>query len=186
MAKFQFKEIILNGTALTARLGAGTGAANQVDDKEVGKAVKIAADSRYNLCSVGDPIEAFVAAVETATLDDFTIGTVQAGGRKEVLADGLQATPGTGTLAIGDYVVAGTMVAKGTALADESSQKVVKATSQPGVAVVLADNLVATINAGLATVAAQQKNGAYGWKVVSLGSVGTGAVGTKVLIERVR
>lgn len=185
MPKFLMQERILEGNKQTSRLGAGTGAANHVDDKEIGKAVKLVAESRYNLCVAGDPIEAFVTSVEAATLDDFTIGTVQVGGRKEVLADGLQATPGTGTIAVNDFVVAGTMVAKGTALADESSQKVTKATEQPGTAVVLADNLVATINAGLVKVAAQQKNGLHGWKVVSLGSVGTGAVGTKIVIERV-
>lgn len=175
MAKFLMQERILEGDKQTSRLGAGAGSSNHVDDKEIGKCVKLAGDSRYNLCSVGDPIEAFVVAVQDATLDDYSIGTVQVGGRKEVVADGLQATPGTGTLAVGDYVVAGTMVAKGTALADESSQKVCKATQQPGV----------TEAAAVGDVNDQLKVAMFAWRVASLGSAGTGAVGTKIVIERV-
>jgi hypothetical protein len=176
MPKFLMQETVLNGDKQTARLGAGTGAANQVDDKEIAKAVKIVGDSRYGLCVAGDPIEAFISAVESATLDDYTIGTVQVGGRKEVMADGLQATPGTGTIAVGDFVVAGTMVAKGTALADESSQKVTKATQQPGI----------TEASVIGDVNDQLKVAMFAWRVVSLGSVGTGAVGTKIVIERVK
>jgi hypothetical protein len=176
MAKFLMQERILEGDRQTARIGAGTGAGNQVDDKEVGKAVKLAGDSRYDLCAVGDPIEGFIMSLEAATLDNFSIGTVQVGGRKEVLADGLQATPGTGTLAFGDYVLASTIVAKGTALADPSSQKVVKATFQP----------FSAEAAALTDVNDMIKASLWAWRVVSLGSVGTGAVGTKVVIERVR
>ena len=44
-------------------------------------------------------------------------------------ADGLQATAGTGAIAVGDYVVAGTATAKGTALT--VYPKVCKATVQP-------------------------------------------------------
>lgn len=158
MAKFQMKELILV-TAQTARIGAGTGAANNVDDKEVGKPVKLVGDSRYDLCAAGDPLERFIASMEAATLDGYSIGSVmgQVGDRKEVTFDGLQATPGTGAVAVGDYVVTGTVVAKGTALS--AAPKVCKATSQTP--------------AG------------YNWRVVSLGSAGTGAVGTVGVIERV-
>jgi predicted component of type VI protein secretion system len=113
--------------------------------------------------------------VEAFTLDDYSMGSVQLNGRKEVLADGLQATPGTGAIAVGDYVVAGTLTAKGTALADESSMKVTKATQQPGVT-----------EAGAVTdVNDQLKVAMFAWRVVSLGSAGTGAVGTKIVVERV-
>lgn len=176
MPKFLMQETILNGDRQTARIGAGTGAANQVDDKELGKAHKLVADSRYGLCVAGDPIEAILIAVQAATLDDYTIGTVQVGGRKEVLADGLQATPGVGVIAVGDYVVAGTMVAKGTALADEGSQKVCKATFQP----------FTSEAAALTDVNDMIRAALWGWRVVSLSSVGTGAVGTKIVIERVK
>ena len=115
MAKFQMKELI--GTEpITARLGAGSGSANYVTDLEIGKPVKMVGDSQYNLCAAGDLIEGFVTAVESYTADDFSIGSIQNEGRKRVLLDGLQATPGTGTCALLDLVVAGTITAKGTAI----------------------------------------------------------------------
>ena len=128
MAKFQMKELI--GTEpFTARLGAGSGSANYVTDVEIGKSVKLVGDSQYNLCAAGDQIEGFITAVESYTADDYSIGSVNDEGRKRVMLDGLQATPGTGTIAIGDYVVSGTAVAKGTAV---GVQKVCKATTQTG------------------------------------------------------
>lgn len=156
MAKFQFQELI-GEEPVTARLGAGTGAGNNVTDLEIGKFVKLAGDSRYDNVVAGDAIEGFIVAVESATVDGYTIGSVSTEGRKKVVFDGLQATPGTGVVAVGDYVVAGTAVAKGTAVG--AGPKVCKATSQtPGV---------------------------FAWRVVSLGSAGTGAVGTTGVIERV-
>ena len=102
--KFTFGEKILQGDVVTARLGAGTGSANHVTDAEVGKFVKFVGDSRYNLCAAGDPIEGRIAAVEKATLDDYTIGSVAKRGgstmRFDVVLDGLQATPGTGAIAV--------------------------------------------------------------------------------------
>ena len=154
MAKFQMKELI--GTEpITARLGAGSGSANYVTDVEIGKPVKLVGDSQYGLCAAGDQIEGYIAAVETYTADDFSIGSVQFKGRKRVTLDGLQATPGTGTCAVGDYVVAGTAVAKGTALT--VPMKVCKATTQTGMY--------------------------FAWRIVSL--EGTGAVGQIAVIERV-
>ena len=154
MAKFQMKELI--GTEpITARLGAGSGSANYVTDVEIGKPVKLVGDSQYGLCAAGDQIEGYIAAVETYTADDFSIGSVQVEGRKRVTLDGLQATPGTGTCAVGDYVVAGTAVAKGTALT--VPMKVCKATTQTGMY--------------------------FAWRIVSL--EGTGAVGQIAVIERV-
>lgn len=156
MAKFQFQELIVTEPE-TARLGAGTGAANNVTDSEIGKPVKLAGDSRYDLCAAGDAIEGFISAVESYTADGYSIGSVQFKDRKAVTFDGLQATPGTGAIAVGDYVVAGTAVAKGTALSVPA--KVCKATSQTA--------------------------GHFNWRVVSLGSAGSGAVGTAGVIERV-
>jgi hypothetical protein len=159
-AKFLIKETILSSKVKTVRLGAGTGAGNNVDDKERGKAVKLVGESRYDLCAAGDDIEAFITSVEVATADAYTIGGVADEGYKEVTFDGLQATPGTGAVAVGDYVVAGTAVAKGTALT--TAQKVCKATDQ-----------------------AAAKGSPFAWRVVSLGNAGTGAVGTVGIIERV-
>ena len=119
MAKFKFEETIQSGEDIAARIGTASGSANYLTDKEIGKAFKFTGDSRYELCVAGDPIEAILVAVEVATLDDFTVGTLRKEGRKSVVLDGLQATPGTGAIAIGDYVVTGTCVAKGTGRALE-------------------------------------------------------------------
>ena len=158
MADFIFQPLVDLSTQETARLGAGTGASNNLSDAERGKAVKLVAESRYDLCSVGNEIEGIITAVEVYTAGGFSIGTIQRDKRVRVTFDGLQATPGTGTVAIGDYVVTGTVVAKGTALT--APLRVCKATA--------AGN---TLN--------------HKWRVISLGTAGTGAVGTQGLIERV-
>lgn len=155
MAKFKMQPTV-DTECITARLGAGSGSANYVTDLELGKPVKLAGDSQYNLCAAGDQIEGFIRAVETWTADDFSIGSVQYEGRVKVTLDGLQATPGTGAIAVGDYVVAGTAVAKGTSLGS-AYPKVCKATIQTGMY--------------------------FAWRVVSLD--GTTAVGQTATIERV-
>ena len=146
------------GRTTTARLGAGNTANDRFADVDAGKTVKLVGESRYGLTAAGDPIEGFVVDVSTATSGGYSIGTVVHDQKVFVTADGLQATPGTGAIAVGDYVVAGTATAKGTALA--AFAKVCKATSQ--------------------TPAYP-----FAWRVVSLGQVGTGAVGTTIVIERV-
>jgi hypothetical protein len=155
MAKFKMQPTV-DTECITARLGAGSGSANYVTDLELGKPVKLAGDSQYNLCAAGDQIEGFIRAVETWTADDFSIGSVQYEGRVKVTLDGLQATPGTGAIAVGDYVVAGTAVAKGTSLGS-AYPKVCRATTQTGMY--------------------------FAWRVVSLD--GTTAVGQTATIERV-
>lgn len=161
MPKFLMTELVPSRAPITARLGAGTGSANHITDKEVGKAVKLVGDSQYDLCAAGDNIEGFINSVEPATLDDYSLGSVQVGDRKAVTADGLEVSPGTGTIAVGDYVNMGTAVAKDTALTDAAPNRVTKATTQANVS-----------------------NSPFAWRVVSLGSVGTGAVNTIILIER--
>ncbi len=144
--------------AITVRLGAGSGAANNFDEKEVGKPVKLVAESRYDLCAVGNEIEGFITSVELATSAGFSVGGIIQEDRVFVTFNGLQGTPGTGVVAIGDYVVAGTPVAKGTAL-----------TTFPAVC--------------KATAAGNTLN--FKWRVESLGAAGTGAVGTTGVIARV-
>lgn len=160
MPKFLMTERTNDWRRVPTRLGAASGAANNVDDKEVGKFVKLIGDSLHNLCAVGDDIEAWIVAVHAETADAFSMGTVAMGGYKEVTFDGLQATPGAGVIAVGDYVVCGTVVAKGTALTGPA--RVCKATDQ-----------------------ALGKGTPYAARVVSRGSAGSGAVGTTGLIEHV-
>jgi len=156
MAKFMMTELVDIAKVVTARLGAGTGASNVLSDADVGKFAKLVGESRFGLCAAGDEIEGRISSVETATQDAYSIGGVMVDGRFQVTFDGLQATPGTGTIAIGDYVVCGTPVAKGTALTVPA--KVCKATGA-----------VTSLT--------------YKWRVVSLGAAGTGAVGTTGCIE---
>ena len=145
--------------SMTVRLGAGAASGDRFDLKEQGKAVKLVAESRYDLCAAGDEIEGFITSVEAAPQNGFSIGGIVDEGLQWVTADGLQATPGTGVIAVGDYVLAGTITAKGTATARFA--KVVKATTQANV-----------------------KASPFSWRVVSLGPVGTGAVGTDIVIKR--
>ena len=155
MAKFKLQPLI--GTeADTVRLGVGSGAANYVTDLEQGKPVKLVGDSQYNLTAAGDQLEGFINSVESFTADDFSIGGILTEGRVKVTLDGLQATPGTGVIAVGDYVVAGTPVAKGTGLVG-AYPKVCKDTTQTGMY--------------------------FAWRVVSLD--GTTAVGQTAPIARV-
>lgn len=174
MAKFQIQETAVNSydEAVTVRLGAGTGSSNNMTTAEVGKPVKLVGESRFDLCAAGDPIEGVIIAVETATQDGYTIGSIVDEGYKQVTFDGLQATAGTGTIAIGDIVVAGTAVAKGTALT--GPMKVCKATNQPG-----------AVPGDLTAAGQQAKNAMFAWRVVSLGAAGTGAVGTTGIVQRV-
>ncbi len=174
MAKFQMLELLSEDANITARFGAGTGLSNNFKDSEVGKCVKYVADSRFDLCVAGDPIEGFVVSVESATLDGYTIGSYQAEDRMTCTADGLQATPGTGTIAVGDYVVAGTVDALFTAIPGTRFVKVCKATWQPGT----------SVPAAFADCASIQKVATYAWRVVSITS-GTGVVGDVLVIERI-
>ncbi len=140
------------------RLGVAASTAENLSTADEGKLIKLAGESRYNLCAAGDAIEGSIYSVEPATSQGWSVGgRIEPMGAMYASADGLQATPGTGAIAVGDYVVAGTITAKGTALA--TYPKVCKATSQTP--------------------------GAFAWRVMSLGTVGTGAVGTTIVIERV-
>lgn len=157
----------------TVRLGA-TGSANNLSDVDNGKFVKLAATDRYDLAAAGDAIEAVITSVEQGTSGGFSIGGIarcERGDKLFVTADGLQATAGTGTIAAGDRVVVGTAVAKGTA--QSGYPKVCKATVQPG-----------DVPASLTAAGAQVLASLNSWKVVSLGTVGSGAVGTVIVIEK--
>ena len=173
MAKFKLKELV-GSQPITVRLGAGSvysTPANAYTDKEIGKFVKLSGDSAYVLCVVGDPIQAVITGVESYNADDFSIGSVDATGRKRVLLDGSEAA-GTGSIAIGDYVVAGTPVAKDTALTITTPPKVRKATNQPG-----------AVPGDLTAAGKQALNSIFAWRLVSFDSAG--AVGDFGVIERV-
>lgn len=174
MPKFKMKELV-GVEGITTRLGVGSvnsTPANAYTDKEVGKFVKLSGTDAYVLCVVGDPIQASITAVETYTADDFSIGTVSPGGRRRVLLDGSEAA-GTGSIAIGEYVVTGAPVPLGTALTITTPPKVRKATQQPGV----------TVPTTLTEASQQVRNSIYAWRLVSFDNAG--AVGDFGVIERV-
>lgn len=171
MGKKYFRgETVPSSPAQTMRFGTQN---TLRDTKEVGKFVKLSGDSGCVLCALGDPIDGRISSVDAAPADGWTIVGVQRRDDMIVTADGSQAA-GTGNLAVGDFVVCGTVVAEGTALPATGTTlaKVRKATAQP-----TAGADVAAVNAALTYML----GGA--WKVVSLLG-GNGSPGTNVLIER--
>lgn len=159
MPKFQMAVLVKTDALDTARVsdGAAGVSASQLDKLDAGKFVKLTADSQYGMCAVGNEIEGFlVSANDVAPNDGFNLGAVQKEGRVKVTLDGLQATPGVGVIAVGDYVVAGSVTARGTVL--PGPVKVCKATAA-------ATGLI------------------FKWRVVAL--LGTTAVGQLAYIEYV-
>lgn len=141
---------------ISAALGAN--AAGKLTDKDIGKAVKLAGDSRYEVCADGNDIEGIVAAIEPHTVNaGLGFGSVQTQGR--VVASNAGAAP----IAVGAYVVAAAQPAVGTEIA------LLTTGTQTGTRPV-------PVKAGAGTV--------FKWRVIALLG-GAGAVGTPILIERV-
>lgn len=165
---------------MTVRLGSaiavggvvGTGGSMTpgIDD---GKLVKLVGESQYDLCAAGDMIEGCITSVEQATAGGWSIGGVIEEEELYVTANGLQATPGVGNITIGSWVVADAQEAKGTAMVF-GYPKVLQSTHQLG-----------DVPADLATASYLSKLSLYAWRVVSLGTAGTGAPGTTIVISRV-
>ena len=158
MAKFQITPTVHSEKIITARLG-GNASNTRCNDLDVGKPVKLSGESGYVLCAVTNPIEGVITSVDTGIYDGYVLGGVVRSGFVNATARGLQATEGTGSIAVGDYVLAGTQTAVQVAKV-AANFPVVKATDQ-------------------AAAAASP----YKARVVSLGSAGTGAVDTTIVIE---
>jgi hypothetical protein len=156
MAKFKMGvDVNAASNIIVARLTQDGTKANHLVDNDKGKILTLAADSEYKLAALADPIQGVLVALEPATQDGYTIGSVKTNDRMGAICDGIQ-LDGTGSIAVGDYVLTGTVVAAGTALTT-AGPKVRKATAQ-------------TINF-------------FSWRVISLGVAG--AVGDTCVIERV-
>lgn len=161
MAKFAFTEGFSIENIISAKvsaLAADTAglAAGFLTDADVGKAVKLGATDRYVLAVDGDEIEGYLVSVEPATVDGFTFGSIALEGNKAVTFQGAG-------ISIGSIVVAGTAIAKGTALSVPMAVKL-----------------------GGAIAASQAKPFGWNpsthiWRVIS----GTGVAGTQGVIERV-
>lgn len=157
----------------TARLGAGATLSDRFTGAEQNKFVKLVGESRYDLCAAGDFIDAQIFSVDLDTSGGYSVGSLTNKDAIYAIADGVEATPGTGAIAVGDYVVVGSVYAKGTAIpVAESFPKVCKATAQLG-----------SLPADLTAAGKMARYAAYAWRVVSLGPVGTGAVGTMIVLE---
>ena len=158
------------GDPMTVRLGSAATTAGNLTYSDEGKFVKLVGESQYDLCGAGDLIHGAILSVSPATSAGWAVGGVLDEDTLNVTADGLQATPGTGTIAVGDYVVAGTQTIKGTKLS--VYPKVSKATIQIG-----------NTPADLAGAGYMALYALHAWQVVSLGLSGTGAVGTSIVIK---
>ena len=159
MTTFTYGENVTDAIKDTVSCALGAAASSGIGQNDVGKAYKLGTANNYVPCADGDPIEAFLAAVEPFTVNNlFSFGSVQRRGRKIV-----QNGAGQAQLAVGDFVVAFTQVAIGTA----GLPQVKKATAT-----------AATDDAGLTNA------GLYAWRVIRIVS-GTGVAGDQVLVERV-
>lgn len=159
MAKFLITPTTQNQITVTARLG-GNAVGTRANDNDVGKGVKLVGDSNYGLLAAADAIEGVITSVETGIYDGYSLGGVQSKGYIDATAYGLQATPGTGAITVGQYVLAAAPAAIQVKETLSTTLRVVSATNQ-------------------ATAA----TAAFKARVVSLGPVGTGAVGTAIVIE---
>ena len=159
MAKFLITPTVQNQVVISARLGAGA-LATRMSDVDVGKPVKLVGDSQYNLVAAADAIEGVVTSIETGVYDGFVLGGVQSKGYINATAYGLQATPGIGVITVGQYVLAAVPAA-----------------------VQVAETLSTTLRVVSATTQATAATAALKARVVSLGPVGTGAVGTAIVVE---
>ena len=159
MPKFLITPTTQNQITVTARLG-GNAAGTRANDNDVGKGVKLVGDSNYGLLAAADAIEGVITSVETGVYDGYSLGGVQSKGYIDATAYGLLATPGTGAITVGQYVLAAAPAAIQVKETLSTTLRVVSATNQ-------------------ATAA----TAAFKARVVSLGPVGTGAVGTAIVIE---
>ena len=151
MPKFIIAETIYSERVSTVRGGT---VAQKHGNVENGKAVKLAGLENYVLCAAGDAIEAIQGSSHLdsqGTVDNFAIIGIYNRGLKNATVEGTTVVPG-------DYVVAGTPTAFGTAL--PAAVKVAKAATQS------------------TAMAAPFKA-----RVVGLGKAGTGVAGTVVVIE---
>lgn len=89
----------------------GVDASNPLADADVNKALILAANNNYVLCATGEEIQGFLTSMSPETYNDgFAFGSFQRRGRIEV---DVAAAEG-GTIAIGDLVVSGIPIARGT------------------------------------------------------------------------
>jgi len=152
------------GTAWNYREAAlgSTDTKGKFTDKDFGKPLKLVADSTYDVCADGDAIEEIleaIAAQQPTVNNGFQIGTIRDNGTALAIV-------GSGSVVIGDIVVAAAQEALGTSNSPAS---------KPTTA------FTKVKSAGDAAAQAAVK---FKWRVVSI-KAGSGAAGSEVLIERI-
>lgn len=162
MTDFVFNVVVPLADDSTTTAALGVNGSTPLTDKDLGKAVKLAGNNNYVVCSDGDDIEGVVLSVEPFTVNSgYGFGTVQT--KERFVAKNSNADNSNGPLAVGDFVVAAAQPAVGTAITAISSG------NQTGVK-------PTPVKTGSGTN--------FKWRVISLLG-GTGAVNSSVLIERV-
>lgn len=161
-----YKRGLKIGTAWNYRDAAlGTsGNKGQFTDKDFGKPLKLVADSTYDVCAAGDEIEEIfdaLAAQQSTVNNGYQIGTIRDDGQFLGIIDDV-----TEPVAVGKYVVSGAQAALGT----RNSPAGKETTAYAKVRCVANADRAAMLNK---------------WRIVSI-QTGSGAVGTIVLVERVR
>jgi len=163
MTSFVFTELVPTDGVESAALGPNS--STKFADEDIGKAVKFGTANNFVLATNGDEIEGFVHSIQAYTVNSgFSFGSVQRKGRKLAAVGTNQ---GGSPMAVGDYVVADTQTALGTA----GTPKVRTGT--------------AFSQSGTTPFAVTMPTPAHAlWKCVRIVS-GTGVAGDSVLIERV-
>lgn len=164
MSDLMFQPTVPTNSVIATHLGADGTAPNRFTDKDIGKAVKLAAGDTYVPCADDNEIEGVVIAIEPGTIDDgFSYGSVQRAGR--VIAMNKNAA----ALAVGDYVVAAAQAAIGTKNDTGGNNFDPCPHVKKGTAGVIGTNFPSPA--------------VYLWRVISLLG-GNGANNTAVLIEK--
>lgn len=110
MTSFVFTELVPSQLIESAALGVDANGKFKTED--LGKPVKLAGSNNFVLAAADDEIEGFVNSVDPFNVNDgFSFGGVLRKGRKLAVVGANQ----SGTMAVGDLVVADTQVALGTA-----------------------------------------------------------------------
>lgn len=104
MTAFTFTPLVNDPHADVITAALGVDANNKLNDNDIGKPVKLAANDNYVLCGDGDDIEGFLVSTEASTVNDgFALGSVKRNKRFKVQVEAGE----LGTAAVGTYVCAG-------------------------------------------------------------------------------
>lgn len=108
---FKFGELVQASPDIVSA-AVGVSNSTKLTLNDIGKAVKLAANDNYVLCSNGDPIAGTLEAIDPATVNDgFSFGSVNKAGRRIATVDAAELN----ALVVGELVSAGTQTGIDTA-----------------------------------------------------------------------